>query len=242
MKPVLPWFSKAWTRPAAWSIVRVMKLLSRVLLFTALVFVSPSQGQEAGAGSPAQVTLRFDWVSLPHADADRLIRQQLQSVQDAAALRKSVDELIAAGKATLLDINTLVVRSGQRAKIETIHEKPYPTEFALASQPAKLEQMKAAGALAVLNPAAPSCFVVRNLLPQFTTFTGRDSFGQGTATTLQPRFHTMKMTGTLLLRAGQTALFGTADPCPVPEAAPRTGAGPPPPPGRKVVLFVRATL
>ncbi len=81
-----------------------------------------------------------------------------------------------------------------------------------------------------------------NLVPEFTTFTGRDSFGQGAAAILQPRFHTMKMTGTLLLRAGQTALFGTSDPSPVPEAAPRTGASPPVPPGRKVVLFVRATL
>lgn len=155
-------------------------------------------------------------------------------------------------------------RGGQSCKVESGREYAYPTEFdpPVTPDPAGLPPPPGAGSFPS-NPTTPTSFTFRdlgivlesectvgddgvtidlNLLPQLTTFTGRDSFGQGTATTLQPRFHTTKMTGTLLVRDGQTALLGTSDPCPVPDAAPRTGASPPVPPGRKVVLFVRATL
>ncbi len=242
-----------------------MKYLSRHLFFTALLLTSKVQSQDAKppdeAGGPAQVSLRFDWISLPHADADRLIRQRLPSVQDATALHQAVNELIAAKKATLLDLNTLVVRSGQRAKIEAINEKAYPTEFALASQPAKLEQMEAVGALAVLNPAAPSCFVFRNLgrtieveatvsedrslidlnmAPEWVEHLGDVTWGEENAAVQQPLFHRCRMNTQLFMRSGAWQLAAQFTPPAGPDKD--TPAEVMPLPEERVLLFVRASV
>src|SRR5688572_6997720 len=107
-----------------------MYRLFPLLIFTVLAFTCDLPGQAAkpagdpflappeeiiahipeDAGGVAQVSMQLDWISLSHVDANRLIRQELKSSQDATALRKAVDAMIAAKKATLLDISTLIVR------------------------------------------------------------------------------------------------------------------------------------
>jgi len=256
-----------------------MNRLSPVLIFTALALTGHLHGQEAkpardpflappeeilalipdDTGGVAQVSLQLDWISLPHADANRLIRQELKSSQDATALRKAVDGMIAAKKATLLDINTLIVRGGQRSKLETIGEKPYPTEFDPPGIPQSFGT--STGPAFPTNPTTPNIFTFRNightveveatvgedratidlnLAPEWIEHLADIIWSPDTRECQQPVFHHCKMSGQLLARSGVWQLAGLFTPPSWPVKD--TPAELMPLPDHRVMLFIRATV
>ena len=121
-----------------------MKLRHLLLLFPAVVtfaadepprqdpFLAPDAEIAAlipREGLGRQVSVQLDWIKLPHLLANQLLRQHLKHSKDGDALYAAVQELIVQKKAERMDLNCVLVRSGQRSKVEAIVEKPYPTEF-----------------------------------------------------------------------------------------------------------------
>src|SRR5262245_3208494 len=109
----------------------------RCLLLLCLTALSvPAQDEKPAPGDPfdtpapgTNVTVPVDWIQLPHLAANQLIRQHLKHTREGDALYTAAKDLVGQKKAERLDFTSLVVRDGQRAKTESILEKPWPTEF-----------------------------------------------------------------------------------------------------------------
>lgn len=107
------------------------------------------------------VNVQLDWIRLPHLTANQLIRQHLKHSRDGGPLYQVVQDLLAQKKAERLDLASTVVRGGQRSKIDSIMEFPYPTEF---DPPQAAEKILLNGGTVwePVSAVTPSAFAVKN--------------------------------------------------------------------------------
>ena len=241
-----------------------MKLLRLLPLFATLLPL-PAQGPSGdpaaapeGEAKPRQVSIQLDWIKLPHLTANQLLRRHLQHSTDGDALYAAVQELILQKKAERMDLNCLLVRGGQRSKVEAVIEKPYPTEF----DPPQVGNAGAAGdASAAENvaPTTPNSFTWRNtghtaeveatvgedghtidlnLAPQWVEHLTDWTWGKGVSEIKRPVFGTDKVSTQLLCGNGEWELAGLFTPPWLPEDGKPPGSAPLP--GDRVFLFVRA--
>jgi hypothetical protein len=85
---------------------------------------APPPGRELN-----QVTVLAEWIETDTATASGLLAAASGLRRQRSGARGAGNRCIGDGRAALLESAVLPVRSGQRAKIESITEFPYPTEF-----------------------------------------------------------------------------------------------------------------
>lgn len=210
-----------------------------------------------------QVRIEVEWIEVDSATATKLL-SDLQPLKDTpyhsancAPLRKRLQEMIDKGEATLVESTMVSARSGQRAKVESIHEFIYPTDW----DPAQLlHPDKANGAKTVLVPPQPTAFETRNvgvtlevdpvvgadqltidlnLAPELVYLAGKERWGIHRSKEVEvevktPSFYTVKTTTQVTLIAGETYLMATLTPRDL-----ETGMADP---RRKIFSFVKADL
>lgn len=206
----------------------------------------------------SQVSVQFDWIKMPHLTANQLLRQHLVHSTDGDALYAAVQGLIAQQKAERLDLTALVVRAGQRSKIETIIERSYATEFDPAQS---IEYVKPTGekVLDGFSPVTPNSFAWRstgrtveveatiaedssvidmNLAPEWVEKLTEWTWGQGVSAVKQPVFGTVKGSSQMLCGNGEWELVGLFNPPWLPEGDRLPGSAPLP--ADRMLLFVKA--
>lgn len=202
---------------------------------------------------PRQVSVQFDWIKLPHLTANQLLRRHLQHSTEGDALYAAVQELIVQKKSERMDLNCLLVRGGQRSKVEAIIEKAYPTEF----DPPQVGEGDAGKEK--ISPATPNSFTYRNtghtaeveatvsedgriidlnMAPEWVEPLTEWSWGTGVSEVKQPVFGTDKLSTQMLCGNGEWELAGLFTPPWLPEAGKPPGCAPLP--EDRVFLFVRA--
>ena len=228
--------------------------MTRLLILPLLCFTLP-----VFAADRAQVSVQWDWIRMPHAEANRLIHQHLKTSRDADALRDAVLALVKQNGAARIDLQAVSLGEGQGAKLDSVVEKSYPTEFDPGQVPQSLTVQGPNPAVEV-SPVVPSSFVLRKLgrmaemkvgltengqlldlefRPVWAEHLGDMSYGEKTSEVKQPLFFTAQCTSDLLMTSGVWQLAGLFTPPPdvqkdvKPELAPL--------PGDRVMLFVRAS-
>jgi hypothetical protein len=107
-----------------------------------------------------QIHILVEFIEVDHATfSDWIFENRITG--DGNPLRKEVQKWIGAKSATILETSMVTARSGQRAKVESIHEYIYPTEFDPVSIPNTLTQ--APGAEAPIAPITPTAYETRNM-------------------------------------------------------------------------------
>jgi hypothetical protein len=206
------------------------------------------------------VTVQFDWISLPHLTANQLIRQHLQRTRDGGPLYLAVQELLAQKKAERLDLTTVLVRGGQRSKTETIVEFPYPTEFD-PPQAAEKILLNGGSGYEPISPVTPGGFSFRNtgrtseveatiseggstidlnLAPEWIVHLTEISWGSGLSEIKQPVFGTNKLATQMLVQNTAWQLAGLFTP-PHRATEGKLPGSAEILPAERVLLFVRAS-
>lgn len=78
---------------------------------------------------PRTIQCQFECVELSHEEMTRLLFLRDQSMADATELRKDLQEMVAKGKAKVVDTMLVVVRSGQKTTSIAAQEYIYPTAY-----------------------------------------------------------------------------------------------------------------
>ena len=212
-----------------------------------------------GENSVRQVSVQLDWIKLPHLTANQLLRRHLQHSTEGDALYAVVQELITQKKAERLDLNAVLVRGGQRSKVEATVETAYATEF----DPPQVNDRITVGGETVrenISPVTPNSFTFRNVghtveVEATVSANGRIidlnlaaewvehltdwSWGTGVSEIKQPVFGTDKLSNQMLCGNGEWELAGLFTPPWLPEAGKPPGCAPLP--ADRVFLFVRGT-
>ncbi len=172
-------------------------------------------------------------IKLDQPTATKLIRDYRG---DGNALRKKLQGLVDAKKAELIESAYLIAREGKRAKIESIYEYIYPTEYDPPEIPTKVSADVARGA-DLSTPSNPTAFDVRNvgntlevelkvelkvdpgnglislnLSPEVVEYVGDTTYGNGLAEAKQPAFHVIKSYANVVVRSDKYALLGLQTP------------------------------
>ncbi len=159
--------------------------------------------------------------------------------EDADGLRRETQVWLNSGQANLIDMTVVHGQSGQRSKVEAVHEVIYPTKYAspkTRAKPAtKAKPDKAADDTKPQTEIAitPTAFVTRragsvleidpvigkdgtiqlNLAPELSTRLKRNSWqatsDDKTATFETPEFHTAGVTTQVMIENGGYAFLGT---------------------------------
>ncbi|MDF1751489.1 MAG: hypothetical protein P1U89_01815 [Verrucomicrobiales bacterium] len=77
----------------------------------------------------AQLGIILEYFQLDEKIANQLLRKYAPTASDAKALRYDLDTMVESGEAKLLETAFIIARSGNRAKVESIREYQYPTEY-----------------------------------------------------------------------------------------------------------------
>ena len=198
----------------------------------------PAAGDPFGAPSGGEadnfvrlIDIQWEAFSMPLTDAHLFLRKFKTDAERYDEIVRRAD----AGEAKLELLHRVRTRSGQRAKVDAIDEKIYPTDF--VEQPtskATKEPPKdapPADAAPVKDKAVvPQAFETRNVgatleveptlaedgvtvdvtvAPQITSYLGDDAYQSGTT---QPRFQSQTLTTYFAAKAGQAVLIGTQSP------------------------------
>lgn len=207
--------------------------------------------------------IQVEWIELESAEMTRLLQEKdparpapLQS-SNAGPLRKTLQELIEKGEATLLETAIVTARSGQRAKVESIQEFIYPTEF---DPPQILNPEKEKGSKTVLTLPQATAFETRNvgvtlevdpvlgaddrtvdlnLAPELTYLTGFESWGKHASgdsgvDVRMPLFFTVKTTTQVTMIAGEYAFVSAMTPRDLKTGMTNSE--------RKIMLFLKTDL
>ncbi len=218
---------------------------------------APAKGESTLAdeylqGVMKQVGVFVEYFEVDHKDVPDLLRIH-QNETHADETREQVAEMEAKGKARLVESSYIVTRSGQRAKVESIREYQYPTEFDPPELPQKLQGPIDPGAN-IITPSAPTAFEMRpvghtleidpvigndgesiqlNLAPEIVQFMGDNTIGKEESLLRQPMFHSQKVSTALATKDGTYKLFGVFTPA---ESHARNGKG------KRVLGFLRADI
>ncbi len=107
-----------------------------------------------------QITVIVEMIEVEHADfSDWLFDNRIDT--DGTPLRQWAQEKINDGDAAIIESAVVLARSGQRAKVESIHEFIYPTEFDPPVIPTEVELHDKAKA--PITAVSPTAYETRNL-------------------------------------------------------------------------------
>lgn len=117
--------------------------------------------------APKLIRVMAEFVDLPHEELTKLLLEPRKSGNDTE-LRKEVQKLVVAGKATVVETMLCTCRSGQKATTESIQEMIYPTEYEPSQVSAETDttaqgvQVKPSDAVNATGPT-PTAFETRNV-------------------------------------------------------------------------------
>lgn len=208
-----------------------------------------------GDQAEKQFHILVEFIEVNHLDfSDWMLENRLSG--DGTPLRKEVQEWVREEEATILESSMVTARSGQRAKVESISEYIYPTEYDPPEVPDTLTQGKDSDI--PVAGVTPTAFETRNLgvtfevdpvlgrdqmtidlnlapeivqLEGFTTWANEDVDEDYQVS--MPTFYTMKTTTQVTLIDGKYAFLSTLRPLEPAEKG-RDDA--------LVLLFVRADV
>lgn len=180
------------------------------------------------------INIYLEYIEVEHMDfSDWLFDNVMES--DGTELRNEVQKWIKDGRAEIIDSALVAARSGQRAKVESIDEYTYPTEY----NPPRIpnEVTLKGGAEAPIAAATPTAFETRNLgttlevdpvlggdnhtidLSLAPEIVKLEAIEQWHKKTTDPRFHThfptfytMKISTQVTSQDGRYAFLGTTRP------------------------------
>ena len=205
-------------------------------------------------GGDKLLRIQVEWVEVEALQMTELLREGAAS---DTALRESVQKLIEDRDATLVETALVTARSGQRAKVESIHEHIYPTEF---QAPEVINPEGEKGSKTVLILPHPTAFETRNLgvtlevdpvlgadgktidlnlAPELVYLVGEQSWAEyegdlGTSSTRTPSIYTAKTTTQVATTDGEYCLLSAQSPQNV-ETGMTDGS-------RKLMAFVRVDV
>jgi len=112
------------------------------------------------AGSEKQIHIIVEMIEVEHLDfSDWLLSHYLE--HNATEFRRTVQEWVREGRGAILETTTIMARSGQRAKSESIDEYIYPTEYDPPQIPKDVTLSDQAEA--PVTGVSPTAFETRNL-------------------------------------------------------------------------------
>lgn len=181
-----------------------------------------------------QLFIILEMIEVNHTDfSEWLLLNRME--QDATGLRRIVQDWVREGRGTILETTTVMARSGQRAKVESIDEYIYPTEYDPPEIPNEVTLSD--GATAPITGVTPTAFETRNLgvtlevdpvlgadestielnlAPERVELAGFSEWSSEKIDelfkTTQPTFHTMKTTTQVTVADGGYVLLGTTRP------------------------------
>lgn len=188
-------------------------LRALILLFAAVMSPATSYAQAVGTPEfdplgehldlPKLIRIMVEYVEMPHEEFTKLIEPVRRGADDAE-MRESAKKLVKEEKARMLETSVITTTAGQRAKVESILEKIYPTEYdppQISDGEADSENGEDEGAAgrAAVTPPTPTAFDIRNvgttvevepnvdvdgvtvnlnIAPEIVYHGGEDSFGE----------------------------------------------------------------
>lgn len=216
---------------------------------------SPNKGKnQAPHTGPCQIGIRTEYYELDHLTLHALVTTPTDQT-DATGIRREILAKVALDEASLIQSSYVVTRSGQRAKVESVTEWIYPTEFDPPEVPQELGGQVSSTA-DIITPATPTAFETRNvghtievdpviaadgltidlnLAPELVIHLGHHSLGKAESQIEQPVFHTIKDSTSISLHTGTWAVLGIHNP------PPNKAAGLPPT-DRRVLSLVRTDI
>ena len=205
---------------------------------------------------PVPISVQCDWIRLPLAAANALIRQHLKST-GATALHDAVVAMLKTNAATRLDVQSLLTSAGKYSKVVGITEKSYATEF----DPPQLSQTLSVDGDWPYDMGIPACagsYTFHNLGREVEVETGLRQegpplqlrlaaswsehltevpYGIGISFYPEPSFYEASVLADLHCASGVWQLAGLFTPPPDKKEEAETA----PLPGDRVLLFARAT-
>ncbi len=211
-----------------------------------------------------QVRVQLEWIELSHTDftalmeEDDLSKPVMRKSSNDGPLRKELKEMIAEDRAKIIDTLIVIARSGQRAKIESIYEYIYPTEYIEpgiigtggkdgAAQKISLLPTATAfetrnvGTTLEVDPVlgADDRTIDLNLAPELVYLVGQEKYGKHKAgdsevEVVMPLIYTIKTTTQVTVIAGEYSLIGVNSPFRIDTGMPDHE--------RKIMLFVKVDL
>lgn len=186
------------------------------------------------ADSEKQIHVIFEMIEVDHLDfSDWFLSNTMD--HDGTDLRKAAQEWVREGRGSILSTTTVMARSGQRAKNESISEHVYPTEFDPPEIPNEVTLSDRAEAPTV--GVTPTAFETRNvgvtievdpvigsdgvtidlnLAPERVQLGGYTVWSSEEVDEMfqvrLPTFYTMKITTQVTLHAGRYCLLGSTKP------------------------------
>lgn len=198
-----------------------------------------SSGKEEAPEGEKQMRIQIEWIEVSHEKMTELLETNGE-VNDGAHLssnendlRSEVKELIAGGEAKIIETAMLIARSGLRAKVESVLEFTYPTEFGRPEVPS--HETKGTDTEPTITPHTPENFQTRNLgttlevdpvlgkdnrtidlnmAPEIVYHTGYENHGgiDEKNQIMVAQFYAVKITTQVTVRNGEYLLIAAASP------------------------------
>lgn len=207
------------------------RIPGRLVLSLAGALALPFSSASAHDYFQSQLGILVEYYEIDHAALPPMLREY-QKQPDASGLLKQVQEMAKNGAARMTESGYLVTRSGQRAKIESMREFIYPTEWEPAELPQKLSgpidrdvqlvtpatptayEMRPVGNTLEVDPVitADGNYVDLNIAPELVEFHGFKNWGHDESTTPMPLFHSTKTSTAMTVKLSGTELLGVFTP------------------------------
>ena len=213
-----------------------------------------------------QIRIQIEWIEVEHETLTGLLSNQ-ESMKtrgrisaNAGPLREAVAELIEKRDATILETSILNARSGQRAKVESIQEFIYPTEYDPPGMLVNGKEEKTNTADNFTTLPNPTAFETRNLgvtvevdpvlgadgrtidlnlAPEIVYLVDQEHYGtfssdDGEVDILMPTIYTMKITTQVSMIDGEYFFLSAQSPFNADTLMPDQE--------RKVMMFLKSDL
>ncbi|GAA5496954.1 hypothetical protein Rhal01_03142 [Rubritalea halochordaticola] len=122
-------------------------------------------GELAEAYLPKVIQMQVEYIEVPQATVLELMYGEKKSADDSK-LRAELQKMLKEGKATMMESQMVVSRSGEKATSESIREYIYPTEYEPSEVPNKVDangEETGEGLRSLATPPTPTAFETRNL-------------------------------------------------------------------------------
>lgn len=176
---------------------------------------------------------------------------------DGPALRKKLQSLVENKQAELIETAYIIAQDGAEAKIDSIDEYIYPTEYDPPETPAKVTEKVAEG-VNLTTPSSPTAFDARNLGnslevkvainhdgliklevdPHVVELIGHTTYGTKQAKVTQPLFNILRARTKLTVKSDRYALLGVL----TPRDPKAKSDAPKHAPDKRVFIMLRATV
>lgn len=199
-------------------------------------FDPKNHGDSVAKPAPVQAQVQVEFLEMNHDALTQLLFLGKPTTADATVLRQNVQEMVGKGEAKVLETQIIVVKEGERAIAQSVHEFIYPTEYEQPQLPGGSDPEP------VMNwefGPVPTAFETRDLgsilevepridkvnrtisigfTPELVWHTGNSSWheskdSRGTTFQVQmPDFYTIRLTTSINCISGQYTLAGVVSP------------------------------